>query len=105
MVFLKILSQLAFNHLKFLMMFQLRFYVEEHYLSGLLMVYLHRISIANWFPSSHVSNVSVALGTFLYQICNNETVDTGLFIYDQLLRHIGTFGVKIPIPLFRFFSS
>lgn len=53
----------------------------------------------------HASSVSVALDTFLYQICNDETVDAGLFIYNKLLRHIGTFGVKIPIPLPRFFSS
>lgn len=47
----------------------------------------------------------MALGTFLYQIFNDEFVDVGLFIYNQLLRHVGTFGVKIPIPLPRFFSN
>ncbi|TYK27728.1 uncharacterized protein E5676_scaffold225G00750 [Cucumis melo var. makuwa] len=49
--------------------------------------------------------VYVALGTFLYQICNDDSVDVGLFIYNKLLRHVGTFGVKIPIPLPRLFSS
>ncbi|KAA0039633.1 uncharacterized protein E5676_scaffold767G00060 [Cucumis melo var. makuwa] len=68
-------------------------------------VILHKIDIANWFPSSHASNISIALGTFLYQICNDDLVDAGLFIYNQLLRHVGTFGVKIHIPLPRFFSS
>ncbi|KAA0059857.1 uncharacterized protein E5676_scaffold184G00580 [Cucumis melo var. makuwa] len=68
-------------------------------------VILHKIDIANRFPSSHASSVSVALGTFLYQICNDETMDAGLFIYNQLLRHVGTFGVKIPIPFPLFFSS
>ncbi|TYK05307.1 putative mitochondrial protein [Cucumis melo var. makuwa] len=29
---------------------------------------LHKIGIANWFPSSHASSVSATLGTFLYQI-------------------------------------
>ncbi|KAA0060315.1 gag-pol polyprotein [Cucumis melo var. makuwa] len=33
---------------------------------------LHEIGIANWFPSSHASSVSVALGTFLYRICNDD---------------------------------
>ncbi|KAL0546425.1 hypothetical protein IC582_016333 [Cucumis melo] len=37
-------------------------------------------------------------------ICNNDTVDTDLLIYNQLLRHLGTFGDKIPIALLRFFS-
>ncbi|XP_008454690.2 uncharacterized protein LOC103495044 [Cucumis melo] len=67
-------------------------------------VILHKIDFANWFPSSNASSMSVALGTFLYQICNDDTVDTGLFIYNQLLRHVGTFGLRIHIVLPRFFS-
>ena len=34
-------------------------------------VILHKIGIANWFPLSHASSVSVALGMFLYQICTD----------------------------------
>uniref|UniRef100_A0A9I9EDZ5 Putative plant transposon protein domain-containing protein n=1 Tax=Cucumis melo TaxID=3656 RepID=A0A9I9EDZ5_CUCME len=68
-------------------------------------VVLHKIGIANWFPSSHASSISAALGTFLYQICNDDKVDTGAFIYNQLVRHVGSFGVKVPIALPRFFSS
>ncbi|KAA0061139.1 uncharacterized protein E6C27_scaffold753G00030 [Cucumis melo var. makuwa] len=34
-------------------------------------VILHKIGIANWFPSSHASSVSIALRTFMYQICND----------------------------------
>uniref|UniRef100_A0A9I9E4U8 Putative plant transposon protein domain-containing protein n=1 Tax=Cucumis melo TaxID=3656 RepID=A0A9I9E4U8_CUCME len=63
------------------------------------------IGIANWFPSSHASSVSVALGTFLYQICNDDKVDTGAFIYNQLSQHVGSFGVKILIALPRLFPS
>ncbi|TYK28643.1 uncharacterized protein E5676_scaffold2030G00740 [Cucumis melo var. makuwa] len=55
---------------------------------------LYKIGIANWFPSSHASSISAALGTFLYQICNNDNVDTGGFIYNQPLRHVGLFKVK-----------
>ncbi|KAA0025854.1 uncharacterized protein E5676_scaffold195G00330 [Cucumis melo var. makuwa] len=66
---------------------------------------LHKIGIANWFRSSHASSVSAALGTFLYQICNDNKVDTGAFIYIQLLRHVGSFGVKVPIALPWFFSG
>ena len=68
-------------------------------------VILHMINIANLLPSSHASNVFIALGTFLYQICNDDVVDTRLFIYNQLLRHVGSFGVKIPIALPWFFSG
>ncbi|KAA0045250.1 uncharacterized protein E5676_scaffold1493G00850 [Cucumis melo var. makuwa] len=68
-------------------------------------VILHKIGIANWFPSSHASSVSAALGTFLYCICNDDRVDTDAFIYNQLLRHVGSFGVKLLIALPRFFSD
>uniref|UniRef100_A0A9I9EA02 Envelope-like protein n=1 Tax=Cucumis melo TaxID=3656 RepID=A0A9I9EA02_CUCME len=63
------------------------------------------VGIANWFPSFHASSISSALGTFLYQISNDDKVDTGAFIYNQLWRHVGSFGVKVPIALPRFFSS
>ncbi|KAA0054436.1 envelope-like protein [Cucumis melo var. makuwa] len=66
---------------------------------------LHKIGIADWFPSSHASCVSAALGTFLYRICYNDKVDAGAFIYNQLLRHVGSFRVKLPIALPRFFSG
>uniref|UniRef100_A0A9I9EBZ4 Putative plant transposon protein domain-containing protein n=1 Tax=Cucumis melo TaxID=3656 RepID=A0A9I9EBZ4_CUCME len=66
-------------------------------------VILHKIDIANWFPSSHASSVFAALGTFLYCIYNDDRVDAGAFIDNQLLRHVGSFGVKLPIALPRFF--
>ncbi|XP_050939309.1 uncharacterized protein LOC103495034 [Cucumis melo] len=66
---------------------------------------LHKIGIANWFPSSHASSISAALGTFMYQIFNDDKVDTGAFIYNQLLRHVGSFWVKVPIAFLRLFSS
>ncbi|XP_050942918.1 uncharacterized protein LOC103500104 [Cucumis melo] len=66
---------------------------------------LYKIAIAKWFPSSHAFSVSVALGTFLYHICNDDRVDAGAFIYNQLVRHVGSFGVKISIALPRFFSG
>ncbi|KAA0054768.1 uncharacterized protein E6C27_scaffold437G00500 [Cucumis melo var. makuwa] len=66
---------------------------------------LHKIGIANWFPSFHASSVSIALGTFLYHICNDDIVDTRMFIYNQLLRHAGSVEVKIPIALPQFFSG
>ncbi|KAA0060865.1 uncharacterized protein E6C27_scaffold7015G00020 [Cucumis melo var. makuwa] len=66
---------------------------------------MHNIGIANWFPSSHASRIFAALGTFLYQICNDDKVDTGDFIYNQLLRHVGSFGVKVPISFPRLLSS
>ncbi|TYK31591.1 uncharacterized protein E5676_scaffold172G00930 [Cucumis melo var. makuwa] len=51
-------------------------------------VIMHKIGIANWFPSFHGFSVSAVLGTFLYQICNDNKMDTGTFIYNHLLRHV-----------------
>ncbi|KAA0038413.1 uncharacterized protein E6C27_scaffold270G003120 [Cucumis melo var. makuwa] len=42
---------------------------------------LHKIGIANWFPSSHASSISVALGTFLYRICNDEGFFSGFLLH------------------------
>ncbi|TYK21795.1 uncharacterized protein E5676_scaffold1721G00540 [Cucumis melo var. makuwa] len=66
---------------------------------------LYKIGISNWFTSLHAPSIFVALGTFLYQICNDDKVDTGAFIYNQLLRHVGSFGVKVLIAFLRLFSS
>ncbi|KAA0066044.1 uncharacterized protein E5676_scaffold446G00670 [Cucumis melo var. makuwa] len=44
-------------------------------------VILHKIGIANWFPSSHASSVSAALGTFLYRICNDDRFFSGLLLH------------------------
>ncbi|TYK07548.1 envelope-like protein [Cucumis melo var. makuwa] len=62
-------------------------------------VILHKIGITNWFLSSHASSVFIALRTFMYQICNDVIVDTDSFIYNQILRHVETFRVKIPIDV------
>ncbi|TYJ99675.1 envelope-like protein [Cucumis melo var. makuwa] len=46
------------------------------------------------------------LGDFpSFHICNEDIVDTRTFMYNQLLRHAGSFEVKIPIALPRFFSG
>ncbi|KAA0067948.1 uncharacterized protein E6C27_scaffold138G001290 [Cucumis melo var. makuwa] len=66
---------------------------------------LYKIGIANWFTSLHAPSIFFALGTFLYQICNDDKVDTGAFIYNQLLRHVGSFGVKVLVAFLRLFSS
>ncbi|KAA0034785.1 uncharacterized protein E6C27_scaffold213G00080 [Cucumis melo var. makuwa] len=39
------------------------------------------------------------------EICHDDTIDTSSFIYNQLLRHVRLFGVKITIALPRFFSG
>ncbi|KAA0039628.1 uncharacterized protein E5676_scaffold767G00020 [Cucumis melo var. makuwa] len=74
-------------------------------------------SSINFSPSSSSTDVLVAVlsggtlsswpvnGTFLYRICNDDKVNAGAFIYNQLLRHVGSFEVKLLIALPRFFSG
>ncbi|KAA0053139.1 uncharacterized protein E5676_scaffold451G001150 [Cucumis melo var. makuwa] len=38
-------------------------------------------------------------------VLQSDKVDTGAFIYNQLLRHVGSFGVKVPIAFSKLFSS
>ncbi|KAA0039002.1 uncharacterized protein E6C27_scaffold84G00870 [Cucumis melo var. makuwa] len=62
--------------------------------------------LVNGIPAAALSvNVSAVLGTFLYRIYNDDRVDAGAFIYNQLLRHVGSFGVKLLIALPRFSSG
>ncbi|XP_050946529.1 uncharacterized protein LOC103496380 [Cucumis melo] len=42
---------------------------------------IHKIGITNWFPSSHASSVSATLGTFLYQICNDDKLFSSLLLH------------------------
>lgn len=40
---------------------------------------LHKIGIANWFPSFDASSVSAALAMLLYRIGTGSSVDSSLF--------------------------
>ncbi|TYK22562.1 uncharacterized protein E5676_scaffold584G00170 [Cucumis melo var. makuwa] len=64
------------------------------------------VSIDGTLSSWLVNGIpAAALSTFLYRIYKDDRVDAGAFIYNQLLRHVGSFGVKLPIALPRFSSG
>ncbi|XP_058741935.1 uncharacterized protein LOC131614357 [Vicia villosa] len=55
---------------------------------------LHKIGAANWVPTNHKSTISTVLGRFLYVVGAKAKFDYGTYIFDQTMKHAGTFGVK-----------
>ncbi|XP_050875630.1 uncharacterized protein LOC127079265 [Lathyrus oleraceus] len=58
---------------------------------------LHKIGAANWVPTNHKSTVAVMLGKFIYVVGTKANFDYGSYIFDQTLKHAGSFSVKGPI--------
>ncbi|XP_050889719.1 uncharacterized protein LOC127095009 [Lathyrus oleraceus] len=58
---------------------------------------LHKIGAANWVPTNHKSTVAVMLGKFIYAVGTKANFDYGSYIFDQTLKHVGSFSVKGPI--------
>ncbi|XP_050908966.1 uncharacterized protein LOC127122714 [Lathyrus oleraceus] len=58
---------------------------------------LHKVGSAYWVPTNHKSNVSMALGKFIYAVGTKAKMDYGAYIFDQTMKHAGSFSVKGPI--------
>ncbi|XP_050900108.1 uncharacterized protein LOC127106848 [Lathyrus oleraceus] len=58
---------------------------------------LHKIGAANWVPTNHKSTVVVMLGKFIYDVGTKANFDYGSYIFDQTMKHAGSFSVKGPI--------
>ncbi|XP_050890138.1 uncharacterized protein LOC127095501 [Lathyrus oleraceus] len=58
---------------------------------------LHKIGGANWVPTNHKSTVAIMLGKFIYVVGTKAKFDYGSYIFDQTLKHAGSFNVKGPI--------
>ncbi|XP_050920373.1 uncharacterized protein LOC127138010 [Lathyrus oleraceus] len=58
---------------------------------------LHKIGAANWVPTNHKSTVAVMLGKIIYAVGTKANFDYGSYIFDQTLKHAGSFSVKGPI--------
>ncbi|XP_050902478.1 uncharacterized protein LOC127114129 [Lathyrus oleraceus] len=58
---------------------------------------LHKIGVANWVPTTHKSTIAVMLGNFIYVVGTKSKFDYGSYIFDQTLKHAGSFSVKGPI--------
>ncbi|XP_058784030.1 uncharacterized protein LOC131658792 [Vicia villosa] len=58
---------------------------------------LHKIGAANWVPTNHKSTISTVLGRFMYVVGTKAKFDYGTYIFDQTMKHAGSFSVKGPI--------
>ncbi|XP_050878189.1 uncharacterized protein LOC127082007 [Lathyrus oleraceus] len=58
---------------------------------------LHKIGAANWVPTNHKSTVVVMLGKLIYAVGTKAKFDYGTYIFDQTMKHAGSFSVKGPI--------
>ncbi|XP_058784067.1 uncharacterized protein LOC131658832 [Vicia villosa] len=58
---------------------------------------LHKIGAANWVPTNHNSSISIVLGRFLYAVGTKAKFDYGAYIFDQTMKHVGSFSIKGPI--------
>ncbi|XP_050897488.1 uncharacterized protein LOC127104348 [Lathyrus oleraceus] len=58
---------------------------------------LHKIGVANCVATNHKSTVAVMLGKFIYVVGTKAKFDYGSYIFDQTLKHAGSFSVKGPI--------
>ncbi|XP_058771357.1 uncharacterized protein LOC131644781 [Vicia villosa] len=58
---------------------------------------LHKIGAANWVPTNHTSTIAVGLGRFIYGVGTKTKFDYGTYIFDQIMKHVGTSATKMPI--------
>ncbi|XP_058784111.1 uncharacterized protein LOC131658876 [Vicia villosa] len=58
---------------------------------------LHKIGAANWVPTNHKSTVATMLGKFIYAVGTKTKFNYGTYIFDQTMKHAGSFSVKGPI--------
>ncbi|XP_058751482.1 uncharacterized protein LOC131624542 [Vicia villosa] len=58
---------------------------------------LHKIGAANRVPTNHKSTVATLVGKFIYAVGTETKFDYGTYIFDQTMKHAGSFSVKGPI--------
>ncbi|XP_050908497.1 uncharacterized protein LOC127122156 [Lathyrus oleraceus] len=63
---------------------------------------LYRIGAANSVPTNHTYNISTGLGKFIYIVETKSSFDFGSYIFDQTMKHVAFFAVKMPIAFLSF---
>ncbi|XP_058753060.1 uncharacterized protein LOC131626240 [Vicia villosa] len=58
---------------------------------------LHKIGASNWMPTNHKSTIAIVLGKFIYVVGTKTKFDYGTYIFDQTMKHAGSYSVKGPI--------
>ncbi|XP_058757874.1 uncharacterized protein LOC131631113 [Vicia villosa] len=55
---------------------------------------LHKIGAINWVPINHKSTIATVLGRFIYVVGTKAKFDYGTYIFNQTMKHAGSFSVK-----------
>ncbi|XP_050916536.1 uncharacterized protein LOC127131665 [Lathyrus oleraceus] len=74
--------------------------VKKHLPAGKLTVkyaILHKIGVANWVPTNHISTIANTLGRFIFAVGTKVKFDYGRFMFEQIIKHASTNAVKLPI--------
>ncbi|XP_058766509.1 uncharacterized protein LOC131640120 [Vicia villosa] len=58
---------------------------------------LNKIGAPNWVRTNHKSTISTVLGRFRYVVGTKAKFDYGTYIFDQTMKHAGSFSIKGPI--------
>ncbi|XP_058765612.1 uncharacterized protein LOC131639128 [Vicia villosa] len=58
---------------------------------------LHKIGATNWVPTNHKSTIATVLGRFIYVVGTKAKFNYGTYIFEQTLKHAGSFIIKGPI--------
>ncbi|XP_058774613.1 uncharacterized protein LOC131648896 [Vicia villosa] len=58
---------------------------------------LHKIGAVKWVPTNQKSTNGIVLGKFIYAVGTKTKFDYGSYIFDQTMKHAGSFSVKGPI--------
>ncbi|XP_057447381.1 uncharacterized protein LOC130739159 [Lotus japonicus] len=58
---------------------------------------LYKIGTANWMATNHLSGVTPPLARMLYLVGTGGEFDFGKLVFEQTLKHAGSFAVKLPI--------
>lgn len=60
-------------------------------------VVLNMIRAINWVPTNHTSTIAIGLGKFICIVGTKTKFDFGSYVFEQTLKHVSTFVVKMPI--------
>ena len=58
---------------------------------------LHRIGAAHSVPTNHTSSIDIGLGKFIYIVGTKSSFDFGSYVFDQTMKHVSSYVVKMPI--------
>jgi hypothetical protein len=58
---------------------------------------LNRIAAANWFPTTHSTDIATWLGKFVHVLVSKTKMDFCAYILEQTVKHIEPDVVKYPI--------